>query len=222
MAREPTPFAFRFFCSAAIVSWPYQESVPCTIRTTPSAGVLPAGNSRLALSRSRPGLIWTGSARAAPLAAAGRTRARQICLRMPDNRSLKSWRNVSNLLTHIVGRRHEKHNVRTASSVAVFLVAGGASAQSGNEARGERLFNQQCKACHTLDKDGAGPSAPTFMAWSAARPVDGRLSPSDAMKASGIVWDDKTLAEYLKDPKGRVPGTKMVYLVSSRRPSKPT
>ena len=31
------------------------------------------------------------------------------------------------------------------------------------------------------------------------------------MKKSGIVWDDKTLAEYLKDPKGRVPGTKMVY-----------
>ena len=35
---------------------------------------------------------------------------------------------------------------------------------------------------------------------------------SDAMTKSGIVWDDKTLAEYLKDPKGRVPGAKMVYV----------
>ena len=32
------------------------------------------------------------------------------------------------------------------------------------------------------------------------------------MKKSGIVWDEKTLAEYLKDPKGKVPGTKMTYI----------
>ena len=44
--------------------------------------------------------------------------------------------------------------------VAIILVAGSASAQSGNEARGERLFNQQCKACHTLEKDGASPAGP--------------------------------------------------------------
>jgi cytochrome c len=31
------------------------------------------------------------------------------------------------------------------------------------------------------------------------------------MKTSGIVWDEATLAEYLRDPKGKVPGTKMVY-----------
>ena len=31
------------------------------------------------------------------------------------------------------------------------------------------------------------------------------------MKKSGIVWDDKTMAEYLKDPKGRVPDGKMFY-----------
>ena len=47
-------------------------------------------------------------------------------------------------------------------SVAVILVAGSASAQSGNEARGERLFNQQCKACHTLDKDGARTVGPNL------------------------------------------------------------
>ena len=46
--------------------------------------------------------------------------------------------------------------------VAIILVAGSASAQSGNEARGERLFNQQCKACHTLDKDGARTVGPNL------------------------------------------------------------
>ena len=31
------------------------------------------------------------------------------------------------------------------------------------------------------------------------------------MKTSGITWDDKTVAEYLKDPKAKVPNGKMVY-----------
>jgi cytochrome c len=39
----------------------------------------------------------------------------------------------------------------------------------------------------------------------------GGYESSEAMVKSGIVWDDRTLVEYLKDPKGRVPGTKMVY-----------
>jgi cytochrome c len=96
-------------------------------------------------------------------------------------------------------------------SVAV-LLAGSASAQSGNEARGERLFNQQCKACHTLAKDGASTVGPNLhgLIGRKAGSTEG-FSSSDAMKSSGIVWDDKTLIEYLKDPKGRVPGTKMVY-----------
>ena len=34
---------------------------------------------------------------------------------------------------------------------------------------------------------------------------------SEAMVKSGIVWDDKTMADYNRDPKGKVPGTKMVF-----------
>ena len=107
----------------------------------------------------------------------------------------------------------KKTTFALALSVAVILVAGSASAQSGNEARGERLFNQQCKACHTLDKDGARTVGPNLhgLVGRKAGSTEG-FSSSDAMKASGIVWDDKTLVEYLKDPKGRVPGTKMVYV----------
>ena len=97
--------------------------------------------------------------------------------------------------------------------VAAILVTGSASAQSGNEARGERLFNQQCKACHTLDKDGHSTVGPNLhgLIGRKAGSTEG-FSSSDAMKASGIVWDDKTLVDYLKNPKGRVPGTKMVYV----------
>jgi cytochrome c len=35
---------------------------------------------------------------------------------------------------------------------------------------------------------------------------------SDAMKASGKTWDDATLDAYIADPKGAVPGNKMVFV----------
>jgi len=97
-------------------------------------------------------------------------------------------------------------------SVAIAFAAAGARAE-GNEARGERLFNQQCKACHTLDKGGASPNGPNLHGLFGRKAgTGGNYQSSEAMQKSGIVWDDKTLIEYLKDPKGKVPGTKMVYV----------
>jgi cytochrome c len=34
---------------------------------------------------------------------------------------------------------------------------------------------------------------------------------SDANKKSGIVWNEATFEEYIKDPKAKIPGTKMVF-----------
>ncbi len=102
--------------------------------------------------------------------------------------------------------------VASTVSVVLMLAATAALAQSGDATRGERLFNQQCKACHTVEKggrNGVGPSLFGILGQKAGA-VEG-FSFSDAMKSSGIVWDDKTMAEYLKDPRGRVPSTKMVF-----------
>jgi cytochrome c len=100
-----------------------------------------------------------------------------------------------------------------ALSVAVALAAAPAWAE-GDAARGERLFNQQCKACHTVEKDGASVAGPNLhgLFGRKAGTGGGSYQSSDAMKNSGIVWDDKTLVEYLKDPKGKVPGTRMIFV----------
>ncbi len=34
---------------------------------------------------------------------------------------------------------------------------------------------------------------------------------SPANKNSGLTWDEATFSKYIKDPKGVVPGTKMIY-----------
>ena len=96
--------------------------------------------------------------------------------------------------------------------VAAVAIAAPAWAE-GNEARGERLFNQQCKACHTVEKGGVSTVGPNLHGLFGRKAgTEGGYESSDAMKNSGIVWDDKTLVEYLTDPKAKVPGTKMVYI----------
>lgn len=101
------------------------------------------------------------------------------------------------------------------AGAVVAIVAGlatEASAQSGDPARGQRVFNQQCRACHTLDKGGASTMGPNLhgVFGRKAGAAEGYAF-SEAMVKSGIVWDDATMAEYNRDPKGKVPGTKMVF-----------
>lgn len=95
---------------------------------------------------------------------------------------------------------------------ALVLLAGPVLAQSGDASRGQRVFNTQCRACHTLEKGGAQTAGPNLhgVFGRKAGATEGYAS-SDAMKSSGIVWDETTLAEYNRDPKGKVPGTKMVF-----------
>lgn len=87
-----------------------------------------------------------------------------------------------------------------------------AAAQSGDASRGQRVFNQQCRACHTLDKGGAQTAGPNLngVFGRKAGTAEGYAF-SAGMKASGIVWDEATLTEYNRDPKTKVPGTKMVF-----------
>ncbi len=103
-------------------------------------------------------------------------------------------------------------------SWAVAVVAGfvgfatQASAQSGDAARGQRVFNQQCRACHTLEKDGASVTGPNLHGVFGRKAGTGTsYESSEAMIKSGIVWDDATMAAYVRDPKGKVAGTKMLF-----------
>jgi cytochrome c len=94
--------------------------------------------------------------------------------------------------------------------IVLILSAGSALAQSAE--RGERTFNQQCKACHTVEKGGSSPIGPNLfgVVGRKAGTLDG-YSYSEAMKKSGITWDDASLGDYLKDPKAKVPQGKMAF-----------
>lgn len=98
------------------------------------------------------------------------------------------------------------------AALAVILGVAPVFAQDGDAARGQRLFNQQCRACHTVAQGGANSVGPNLhgLFGRKAGTLEG-FSFSEAMTKSGIVWDEATLADYNRDPKGKVPGTKMVF-----------
>ncbi len=103
-------------------------------------------------------------------------------------------------------------SVRFAVAAVLCLASFAAAAQAGNATRGQRVFNQQCKACHSVEKNGATSMGPNLhgLFGRKAGETEG-FDSSEAIRNSGIVWDDATLAEYLKDPAGRIPDTRMAY-----------
>jgi cytochrome c len=103
-------------------------------------------------------------------------------------------------------------------AIAFVMVAAGlghAAAQdlpAGNAADGEAVA-RQCQLCHTIGPGPPKPAGPVLngVVGRPAGSVEGFVY-SSAMRESGLIWDEANLAEYLRDPRGKVPGNKMLFL----------
>jgi len=85
------------------------------------------------------------------------------------------------------------------------------SAQTGDAARGERVF-RACAPCHSLepDRNMTGPSlAELWNRKAGTLPSFSRYS--SALKESGIMWNDKSLDAWLADPQHFVAGNTMTF-----------
>ena len=93
---------------------------------------------------------------------------------------------------------------------AMTLGSGVALAQGDAEA-GEKVFNK-CKACHVADEpqNRVGPHLVALFGRQAGS-VEG-FKYSDAMKESGVTWDEETIAEYIADPRGYIKGNRMAFV----------
>jgi cytochrome c len=84
-------------------------------------------------------------------------------------------------------------------------------AESGDASRGRQDF-RACAPCHSLDPDRnmTGPSLANLWGRKA-----GGLSSferySDALRLSGIIWDDRALDGWLTDPQRMVPDNEMPF-----------
>jgi cytochrome c len=84
-------------------------------------------------------------------------------------------------------------------TAAVFMANGSAFA-AGDAAKGEKVF-KKCKACHTvkMGKHKVGPSLAGVVGRKAGS-AEG-FKKYRGLKATDWSWDEKTLDEWLKNPK---------------------
>jgi len=70
---------------------------------------------------------------------------------------------------------------------------------------------KKCALCHTTEagKNKIGPSLFGIVGRKSATVEN--FNYSEAMKKFDHTWDEGTLDEYLADPRGTVPGTKMIF-----------
>jgi cytochrome c len=94
---------------------------------------------------------------------------------------------------------------------AALLLAGLGSAQAQDAAAGEKVF-AQCRACHQVGESAKNAVGPVLngLFGRKAGTVEG-YNYSPANKNSGLAWDEATFRDYIKDPRAKIPGTKMVY-----------
>jgi cytochrome c len=89
------------------------------------------------------------------------------------------------------------------------LVIGPAAA--ADAVRGKQLYESRCGACHSIDDNRAGPAHKGVFGRKAGSAKGFDYSP--ALKASKIVWSEKTLDRWLTNPEKLIPGQKMGFSV---------
>jgi cytochrome c len=101
--------------------------------------------------------------------------------------------------------------MKSVLAAAVVMAAMIQFAQAQDVAAGEQSF-KKCFPCHSVGEGAKNKVGPVLNG------LDGRhsgtvpdFSYSDANKNSGIVWSEETFAEYIKDPRAKIPGTKMIF-----------
>src|SRR5450830_491497 len=109
------------------------------------------------------------------------------------------------------GLPKQENRMRGFVFVALLAVAGAGEVRAQDAGAGEKVFGV-CKMCHQIGegaKNAVGPVLNGVIGRKAGTYPG--YSYSDANKSSWLTWDEPTFREYIKDPRAKVPGTKMIY-----------
>ena len=93
----------------------------------------------------------------------------------------------------------------------VILMLSSPATAAGDAARGAQLF-RQCAACHSIvpGEHMTGPSLTHVWSKKAGGARD-FLRYSDALRRSGLTWNEATLDQWLANPEKLVPGNSMTF-----------
>jgi cytochrome c len=87
-----------------------------------------------------------------------------------------------------------------------------AALAAGDVSHGKELYDSRCSGCHSIDQNRVGPAHQGVFGRRAGQAPGFGYSP--AVKASRIVWSEKTLNAWLTNPEKLIPGQRMGYSVT--------
>jgi cytochrome c len=100
--------------------------------------------------------------------------------------------------------------IATISVLTLAISTGAALAQ--DVSAGETSF-RKCQPCHDVGENAGNKLGPPLNG------LDGRkagtvadFSYNEGIKNSGITWSEETFREYVKDPRAKIPDTKMFFI----------
>jgi cytochrome c len=96
---------------------------------------------------------------------------------------------------------------------AVALVASTAAASAQDVAAGETSFGK-CRICHDVGEDAKNKLGPYLNGLDGrkAGSVEG-VNYSAAIKNSGLIWNEETFKDFIKNPGAKIPGTMMFMTI---------
>ena len=96
--------------------------------------------------------------------------------------------------------------------IVAAAVAGAATAAHAQDLAAGATSFKKCAVCHDVGETAKNKVGPILNG------LDGRKSGSvagynysDANKNSGITWNEAAFLEYIKDPRAKIPSTKMIF-----------
>jgi cytochrome c len=108
-------------------------------------------------------------------------------------------------------REHEELSMKKITLSALIVIATSSAALAQDTAAGKTSFNK-CLACHAIGEGAKNKVGPELNGLKGRKSGTAEgYSYSEANKNSGITWDEATFKDYIKDPKAKIPGTKMVF-----------
>jgi cytochrome c len=104
--------------------------------------------------------------------------------------------------------------MKTATLGALIILVSSATASPAlaqDVDAGKTSFNK-CLACHAVGEGAKNKVGPLLNGLEGRKSgtIEG-YSYSEANKNSGITWSKDAFLDYIKDPKAKIPGTKMVF-----------
>jgi cytochrome c len=95
-----------------------------------------------------------------------------------------------------------------AAAAAGLGAAAGPALAGGDPVRGATVY-ERCEGCHSLDANRVGPMHRGVFGRTAGTVPD--YAYSQALKDSGLIWDEETLDVWLQGPRAFVPGVRMTF-----------